>query len=68
MANMTVDRAKCKGCGLCVTVCPKKLIVLRNDIRTAKGYNPAECTDVKECTGCGMCFLMCPDCAIKVER
>ncbi len=68
MATMNVDHAKCKGCGLCVEVCPKKIIRLNTDIRTPKGYNPAECTDVSQCIGCGLCFTMCPDCAITVEK
>jgi len=68
MAKMTVLNDKCKGCGLCVTACPKKLIVLRKDMRTPKGYCPAECSDVSSCTGCALCYTMCPDCAIIVER
>lgn len=68
MADMRVNRDRCKGCGLCVDVCPQKIITIRKDIRTQKGYCPAECTDKAKCTGCAMCFTMCPDCAIEVER
>ncbi|MBQ3920074.1 MAG: 4Fe-4S binding protein [Oscillospiraceae bacterium] len=68
MADMKVDRDRCKGCGLCVEACPKKIITIRRDIRNQKGYSPAECTDVSQCIGCAMCFLICPDCAIKVEK
>ena len=28
MAKMTVNQDTCKGCGLCVQVCPKKIISL----------------------------------------
>lgn len=68
MASMTVDQNRCKGCGLCVSVCPKKIIEIRKDIRTPKGYSPAECVDRSKCIGCGICFTMCPDCAITVEK
>lgn len=68
MAKMTVNTDICKGCSLCVSVCPKKIITIRKDIRTPKGYCPAECTDQTKCTGCAMCYTMCPDCAITVER
>ncbi len=68
MAKMTVNNDRCKGCSLCVTVCPQKIIRIRRDIITPKGYCPAECTDLNKCTGCAMCFTMCPDCAITVER
>ena len=68
MAKMTVDHSRCKGCGLCVEVCPKKIIELRSDMRTPKGYYPAECPDQSKCIGCAMCFMMCPDTAIEVEK
>ena len=35
----------CKGCGLCVDVCPKKIIVLAKDKINKKGHSPAEITD-----------------------
>lgn len=68
LAKMTVNRERCKGCSLCVSACPKKIIVIRKDIITPKGYCPAECSYESKCTGCAMCFTVCPDCAIEVER
>ena len=68
MAKMTVLNDRCKGCGLCVSVCPKKIITIRKDIRTPKGYCPAECTDESKCIGCAGCYTMCADWAIKVEK
>ena len=68
MAKITVNENKCKGCGLCATACPKKLIVLSKDRLNAKGYHPAECIDFEKCIGCAMCATMCPDVAIVVER
>lgn len=68
MAKMTVDRERCKGCGLCASVCPKKIVELDKNSRNKKGYFPARCTDESKCIGCAMCAMMCPDCAIKVEK
>lgn len=68
MAKMTVLNDRCKGCGLCVSACPKQIIAICKDIRTPKGYCPAECSDQSKCTGCAVCYTMCPDCAIIVER
>ena len=68
MAKITVNENKCKGCGLCATACPKKIIVLSKDRLNAKGYHPAECNDFEKCIGCAMCATMCPDVAIVVER
>ncbi len=68
MAKITVNEALCKGCGMCVNACPKKLLVLSTDRINAKGYHPATMTDQAQCTGCTSCAMMCPDVAITVER
>ena len=68
MAKIVVDQHYCKGCGLCVTVCPPCIIVLDPDRITDKGYHPAMLTDESLCTGCAACAVVCPDVAITVER
>ena len=68
MAKITIDETVCKGCGMCVNACPKRLLVLAKDRINSKGYHPASMTDQAQCTGCTSCALMCPDCAITVER
>jgi 2-oxoglutarate ferredoxin oxidoreductase subunit delta len=68
MARITVDERYCKGCGLCVSVCPRQCIALDPDKMTDKGYHPATMTDESLCTGCTDCAVICPDVAITVER
>ena len=68
MAKVTISENICKGCGLCTAACPKKIVVLAQDILNAKGYHPAKVSDMSLGIGCAMCATMCPDCAIKVER
>lgn len=68
MAKVTFDTDRCKGCGLCVTVCPKKIVALAAEKINAKGYHPAEVTDSSACIGCAFCAKMCPDCVITVEK
>lgn len=68
MAKMTVNENVCKGCNLCVSVCPQKIIVLAKNRLNAKGYSPAEVLEMEKCTGCAMCGIICPDSAITVER
>ena len=58
----------CKGCNLCVDVCPKDILRLDTARVNAKGYNPIICTDEKICVACGICAMICPDSAIKVVR
>ncbi len=68
MAKVTFDVDLCKGCGLCVSVCPKKILRISPDQINKKGHHPAEVTDQEACVGCASCALMCPDCVITVER
>lgn len=70
MAKGTVifNDSECKGCNLCITACPQKILELNKDSINAKGYNPAHCFDMSKCIGCAMCAIICPDSVIKVER
>lgn len=68
MNKITFNVERCKGCGLCVDVCPKKIIKLEEEIINVKGYHPASITDQEKCIACSMCATMCPDCVIKVEK
>ena len=51
MAKVTFLTDLCKGCGLCVTACPKKIVRLADDVLNAKGYHPATVTDPDACIG-----------------
>ena len=68
MAKVTFNEVKCKGCELCVTACPKKIVVMAKDRLNNKGFHPAEVLEMDKCTGCKSCALMCPDTVIVVER
>ncbi len=68
MGKITVNENICKGCGLCVLSCPKKIIKLSEEHINVKGYHPAQVTEMEKCIGCAMCATMCPDVAIIVER
>ncbi|MCL2023203.1 MAG: 4Fe-4S dicluster domain-containing protein [Oscillospiraceae bacterium] len=68
MQKVTIDENLCKGCSLCITACPKKIVALSKDKLNAKGYHPAEVVDQDACISCVMCALMCPDCAITVQK
>lgn len=59
---------KCKGCGLCISVCPVKILALHETEINAKGYRTAHAFDGEKCIGCGSCALMCPDGVISVYR
>ncbi len=67
-----IKRDVCKGCGLCISACPKGCIRASKRLNI-KGYYPAEYVEdgkgnAHECTGCALCAIMCPDVAIEVFR
>ncbi len=62
-----IDPERCKGCGLCVAVCPEKILRLSEDFNR-QGQHFSVCFDPDRCTACASCAIMCPDCAIRVWR
>src|ERR1700741_1467297 len=56
---LRVNQDECKGCGLCIESCPKKVIALKDQLNHY-GYPTAAYTG-SGCTTCGICFLACPE-------
>ena len=67
MAKVTFDEDKCKGCGLCLAVCPKQVIATSRQVN-ARGYRPATAERAEACIGCVGCALICPDGAIAIYK
>lgn len=64
--RVDVAREFCKGCGLCVAVCPKKVLRIADRVNS-RGYRPTEqATD--DCVACGLCTMTCPDAVLTVYR
>jgi len=62
-----IDANRCKGCGLCVAVCPKKVLEISDEV-SPKGYFPAYQARPEDCVFCTTCCIMCPDVAIEIEE
>jgi len=62
-----IDGERCKGCGLCVTVCPKKVLEISGE-GNAMGYFPAYQARPEDCVRCTACCIMCPDVAITITE
>ena len=67
MPKAKIKKEVCKGCGLCVVNCPKKILKLTEREINAMGYNYCQVSDPEACIGCAMCATICPDCAIDVD-
>ncbi len=65
MAKLIFYPDKCKGCFLCLSACPAKIIEPAGK-RNAQGLIYVQQKENTQCRGCGFCFLVCPDCAIEV--
>lgn len=66
--KLTIREDRCKGCELCVSVCPKNILVLEEVKVNKKGYHNVYVTDPDECIACASCALMCPDGIINVYK
>ena len=66
MPKVEVTEEFCKGCGLCIAVCPKHVLGSGSTINS-KGYRCCEMI-AEKCNGCTLCAVMCPDAAIEVYR
>jgi 2-oxoglutarate ferredoxin oxidoreductase subunit delta len=62
-----VSELYCKGCEICITACPQKVIGLDMEHLTPKGYHPAYLKS-EGCTGCLICAIVCPEAALTVYR
>jgi 2-oxoglutarate ferredoxin oxidoreductase subunit delta len=68
MARIRIRVDRCKGCSLCVEVCPKKCLVMDEGLN-ARGVHPVRYDEsIAECGGCMNCILVCPDVAIELEE
>jgi 2-oxoglutarate ferredoxin oxidoreductase subunit delta len=59
--RLSVRRAYCKGCNLCIPVCAPGILRLAGDDRI-------EVSDPNACLFCGACAARCPDFVFVVER
>lgn len=64
MGRVVIDKEKCKGCFLCVDVCPKKILKKGTNYNSKGNYTVYVDDPNNECLGCALCAKRCPDMAI----
>lgn len=57
--RVEIDADECKGCLLCVSVCPPHVLEALSDLNK-QGYHPVAYKGAG-CTACGNCFYACPE-------
>ncbi|BAT71809.1 4Fe-4S ferredoxin [Thermosulfidibacter takaii ABI70S6] len=62
-----IDEERCKGCGLCINACPKKILEFSPKVNK-QGYHFAVCIDQDNCISCALCAEVCPDVCIEVYK
>lgn len=58
--KLIINTDWCKGCGICVAFCPKKVLGLKKE--------KVVLLDSESCILCGQCEWRCPDYAIYIEE
>lgn len=66
-ASIHLNQKWCKGCYICLEVCPKKVFEKSSKV-SDKGFNPVAASHPELCTLCLQCEMLCPDLAIRVEN
>jgi len=65
--EVEIDEKRCKGCSICVAVCPRQCLEIQEEYNQAGYFYPAVAKE-DECTGCGACVKLCPDFAVTVYK
>ncbi|MCX5711274.1 MAG: 4Fe-4S binding protein [Candidatus Omnitrophica bacterium] len=67
MPKIKINREKCKGCLLCISVCPKQMIK-QDSALNKRGVKPVKFEGGAACVACAMCVVICPDGCIEVFK
>jgi len=65
--TLVIDENFCKGCQICISFCPTKVLDVGVKVN-ARGYYVPVIKTIENCTCCGICELFCPDFAIAIDR
>jgi 2-oxoglutarate ferredoxin oxidoreductase subunit delta len=67
MPIIKINHDWCKGCGLCIEICPKNVYDRESKV-SSKGFRQIIIKNPDACNQCMLCELLCPDLSITVEK
>jgi 2-oxoglutarate ferredoxin oxidoreductase subunit delta len=67
IVKIEINENFCKGCDICILVCPRGVFEKSNKLNK-KGIYPPIPVNAEKCTKCNLCILQCPDQAIFIEE
>ncbi len=63
--RIEINEEWCKGCVICVDVCPTKVLEMKDMLSKWEGQ-VVYVKNIDACIGCDLCEISCPDFAIDV--
>ncbi len=63
--TVTIAIERCKGCDLCIPVCPPRVLDMSSAVNS-KGFRYPMLR--AGCTGCAACVMVCPDFCFEVFK
>lgn len=63
--TVTIDTNVCKGCELCITACPPRVLFMSTEANELGYHYPRL---VAGCTACRACLQICPDFCFQVWK
>jgi len=64
--RVAIDRELCKGCYLCISACPVKVLEKDTHLNSSGSYPVKPTGESTACIACGNCYEVCPDVCIEV--
>lgn len=59
--HIEINTLWCKGCGICIGMCPTGVLEFDENMKAEVKY-------LDKCVNCKLCELLCPELAVSVEE